>query len=390
MRILAIETSCDETAVAIIETEKNGDFKILANIISSQIKVHQKFGGVVPNLARREHEKNLSHVLENSLSNAKLLKIKKILSKASETHLKTAGSLLLREKKLKNKLIKLLRTIEKPDLDYLAITKGPGLAPALWTGVNCIKALSEYWSIPIIPINHMEGHIVSALIETKPTKSIDGFPKIFLKKLITPTIALLVSGGHTELHLIKKYGNYKRLGDTLDDAAGEAFDKVAKMLGLKYPGGPEISRLANLGIRNAIPFPRPLLNKNNFNFSFSGLKTSVLYYLRDNPKYNKEDVAASFETAVVETLVQKTFRALEEFEAKSILIGGGVAANNYLRDCIKKTAKAKLKSLPIYMPLLSNSGDNALMIALAASKKLKNAIKQTALNATANWQLEIY
>ncbi|HEY4524128.1 MAG TPA: tRNA (adenosine(37)-N6)-threonylcarbamoyltransferase complex transferase subunit TsaD [Candidatus Paceibacterota bacterium] len=371
MKILAIETSCDETAVAIIKynnnLHKSASFKVLANLVSSQVKLHEKFGGVVPNLARREHEKNLVPILIKTLKEANLYQIKNNESGIrNETKLHnslfTITSLILeREKVLREKFLKYILPLKIPALDMVAVTYGPGLAPALWTGVNFAKALSVLWNIPLRPINHMEGHIFSSLI--KQRKDTNDYS---LTTIRYPAIALLVSGGHTELHLIKKLGSYKRIGETLDDAAGEAFDKVAKMLGLGYPGGPEISKQAEKGNPRAISFPRPMLKANNFNFSFSGLKTSVLYYLRDNPKYHIPDVAASFEQAIIDVLVEKTVRATQKYQAKTILIGGGVAANKKLRAELEKKIDKDTPGAFFLTPPITHTGDNALMIALAA------------------------
>ncbi|MDP3956631.1 MAG: hypothetical protein Q8P97_01395, partial [bacterium] len=310
MKILAIETSCDETAIAIIEysnsrglsrintrtdadressqrvsassQRKSAYFKVLSNLVSSQVKIHEKFGGVVPNLARREHEKNLVPVLLKALKEADLYQVSSIKYQVSD--LKIINSILERERVLREKFIKYILPLPKPKIDAIAVTYGPGLAPALWAGVNFGKALSTLWRLPLVPVNHMEGHIFSALLcrknsDTRPAsravaKAYGGVrPKLqrgehatrdkkntggySLVAIRYPAIALLVSGGHTELHLVKKLGKYRRLGETLDDAAGEAFDKVAKMLGLPYPGGPEISKWAEKGNPSAIAFPRP-------------------------------------------------------------------------------------------------------------------------------------
>jgi N6-L-threonylcarbamoyladenine synthase len=322
--------------------------------------------------------------------------------------------MLVREEILRESFGKHILPLKKPTIDLIAVTYGPGLAPALWTGVNFAKALSSLWHLPLLPINHMEGHIFSSLIEQKKnTNKYSSRRKVGtptetseLTAIHYPAIALLVSGGHTELHLIKKLGNHKRLGETLDDASGEAFDKVAKMLGLKYPGGPEISKQAEMGNPRAISFPRPMLKADNFDFSFSGLKTSVLYYLRDNeqllsstgtghlfvpatkssldsrasaepsPQRSETfrtkttatlaDVAASFEQAVVDVLVEKTLRAAKKYKAKTILIGGGVAANKKLRATLSVRIKKELPRALFLTPQISQTGDNALMIALAA------------------------
>lgn len=315
MNILGIETSCDETAIALVGCSgslRRPQFKILKNLISSQIKVHQPFHGVVPNLAKREHIKNLPKIL----------------------------------KKLKINNQELKRVV-----NYVAVTVGPGLEPALWTGINFAEELAKKLNKPLIGVNHMEGHVYSNWLDVK-------------NKITFPAIALIVSGGHTILLKMESLTKWEKLGETLDDAAGEAFDKVARMLDLPYPGGPEISKLAEKGDPGKIKFPRPMLNKPNYQFSFSGLKTSVLYYLRDNPKTNKADVAASFQCAVVDVLVGKTMRAAKEYGAKSILLCGGVAANRALRNELKaKSSKLKAK---FFAPAMDFNTDNAVMIAAAA------------------------
>lgn len=307
-KILAIETSCDETAMALVEisgTKGKPEFKILAEAISSQISVHRPFGGVVPMLAKREHIKNLPIVL----------------------------------KKLKLKV--------KPD--QIAVTIGPGLAPALWTGINFANDLAKKIKTPIIGINHLEGHIYSNWLKNQEIKF--------------PAVVLVVSGGHTILLLMKNMKKWRKLGETRDDAVGEAFDKVARMLKLPYPGGPEIEKLAGKGNAEAIDFPRPMIHAKNYDFSFSGLKTAVLYYLRDHKKPVKKNVCASFQQAVIDVLSAKTMGAVKEFKAKSVLLCGGVAANKALQSNLK-TESRKLKA-KFYVPELKFNTDNAVMIAAA-------------------------
>src|SRR3989338_4967712 len=249
MKILAIETSCDETAIAILEII-GGKFEVRSNVVLSQIKIHKKFGGVVPNLAKREHRKNLPIVLKLALKEAWGTK-------------SSLGDLV-------------------PKLDAVAVTSGPGLEPALWEGINFAKDLAKKWRVPLVPVNHLEGHIYASWLRRISPQF--------------PLIALIVSGGHTELVLMKKHLDYKILGETRDDATGEAFDKVARMLKLGYPGGPLISKLAErLKTSGKGLFPRPMINSSDFDFSFSGLKTAVLYYLRDNPNADKSAVANEFQ-----------------------------------------------------------------------------------------------
>ncbi len=321
MRVLGIETSCDETALALVEATgglANPKFKVLKNLVASQIQIHRPFGGVVPNLAKREHLKNLPILLKKLT--AKSYKLKAI--------------------------------------DTITVTVGPGLEPALWAGIEFAKSLAKETGKPLIGTNHLEGHLYSFLLPKKTNPSF----KIPISKLF-PAVALIVSGGHTLLLHVKNLKTWKKIGETRDDAVGEAFDKVARILGLPYPGGPEIQKLATKGNPNAIPFPQPMRDQKNYDFSFSGLKTSVLYYLRDNPKANKADVAASFQNAAIDVLVAKTIRTAQMYGAKSILLSGGVAANQWLRKKLQTMShKSKINFL-VADPKFNT--DNAVMIAAA-------------------------
>ncbi len=353
MKILAIETSCDETAIALVEAKgglKNPRFKILKNLVASQIKIHQPFGGVVPNLAKREHLKNLPILFK----------------KLQTTNYK-------------------LQTI-----DLIAVTVGPGLEPALWTGINFAKDLYKELRIKnkklrIIGASHLEGHLHSNILQNVGMKKI---------KNLFPAIALIISGGHTILIKMDSLEKYKKLGETRDDAVGEAFDKVARLLDLPYPGGPEIEKLAIYGSSTSIDFPRPMINQKNYDFSFSGLKTAVLYYLRDaNPKPKtqnpKPNIAASFQKAAFDVLIKKTLRAASEFNAKSIFVSGGVAANKTL----KKEFQKAIKKLPNYqitkllnLQITEFPTDNAAMIAAAG---YINYLKKKNRRLTANGNLTI-
>jgi len=362
MIILGIETSCDETAVSIVEAEgglESLEFKLLGSAVNSQIKIHSKYGGVVPSLAKREHQKNLPFVLEQAL--------------------KKAGTDLSK-------------------IDLIAVTAGPGLEPALWVGIKFAEELGKKWSasrrIPVIGANHMEGHIASVLFNKT-----DEFP---ISNFQFPALALLISGGHTELVFLKSWAEKEKIGETQDDAVGEAFDKVARMLGLSYPGGPEISRLAEKArvknIRLETRFPRPMINSKDFNFSFSGLKTAVLYYLKDKKEINKIAVAREFEDAVIETLISKTKKALAETEAKTLIIGGGVIANKALRENFLKLKK-NYPEVEILIPEKSLTTDNATMIAAAGyieylrnptSLKLHGTSKKSSKKIKAQGNLDIY
>ena len=336
MKILAIETSCDETAIAVLDVNGSTSeplFKVLSNQVLSQIKIHKKFGGVVPNLAMREHKKNLPVILAHALKESNL--------SPSPLPLRRGGG-------------------KGVGFDAIAVTNGPGLEPALWEGINFAKDLAKKWRVPLVPVNHLEGHIYASWLLRRPTSKSVKSPKF-------PLLALIVSGGHTELVLMKKHLDYKILGETRDDAAGEAFDKVARMLGLGYPGGPLISKLAE---RWKTPgkglFPRPMINSPDFDFSFSGLKTAVLYYLRDNPRANKAEVAYEFQQAVVDVLIKKTADALRKYKVKSLVVGGGVAANKLLRSSLSNRIAKSFPKISLHISPLWLTGDNASIIAVAA------------------------
>ncbi len=310
---LAIETSCDDTSVAILQGQGEKT-KILANVISSQIDMHQKYGGVVPNLAARLHLQNLNFCLKKAKEKAK---------------------------------------ISWQEIDAIAVTQGPGLIPALFIGSEAAKSLSWALNKPLFGINHLEGHLYANWAEPP-------FP-------LFPALGLLVSGGHTNLILLKDHFHYKMLGETLDDAVGECFDKIARFLGLPYPGGPELEKLAADYKGELIDFPRPLLQKKNYCFSYSGLKTAVYYYLKEQKKLTlplKRKIAASFQEAALSVLIEKTKRAAQEFPVKSVLLAGGVSANKTLRQRLEKEMKKLNK--PLFLPPLSLTTDNAAMIALAA------------------------
>ena len=381
MVILGIETSCDETAVCAIEANgplADAKIKILSNITLSQAKLHEPYGGVFPNLAKREHIKNLPIILKEALKESGL----------SE---------------------------EKPDINAIAVTYGPGLEPCLWTGITFAKELSEKLGVPLVPVNHMEGHIFSALIhalhETHFAKSsetlgslqcdhsLQTFAKcVSLRAPKFPALALLISGGHTELDLMENYGKYRLIGETRDDAVGEAFDKVARLLGLPYPGGPEISRLAENMRTTAnkptpdvdgrqtsgVVLPRPMLHSPDYDFSFSGIKTAVLYFLKKIALLSAPDVdglqtsgavrmiAREFEDAVTEVLVSKTKRALREHGAQTLIVAGGVIANTHIRREFTKLAADD--GITLLIPEIPHTTDNALMITLAAYGKIKRGV----------------
>jgi len=327
MVVLGIETSCDETAMAVLKADGD-DITIKSSVVSSQIALHAEFGGVVPNLAAREHIKNIDHVLKTTLKEAGLGSVKEI--------------------------------------DLIAVTEGPGLGPALLVGVSFARALAWKNSIPIIGANHLRGHTHSAWLNEK------GAPaslELLKDPGSYPILSLIVSGGHTELVLMNDLNSYALVGETHDDAIGEAFDKVARLLGLGYPGGPAISKLALEGAENRFELPLPMIHSKDFNFSYSGLKTAVLYLIRDITKdtpltdQDKADIAASFQKAAVEVVVRKTMKAANEYSVKKVILSGGVSANKYLRE--KLSSECKSDNIEYAQPRMEYTTDNAAMIAIA-------------------------
>jgi N6-L-threonylcarbamoyladenine synthase len=362
MKILGIETSCDETALSLLDvsgSDNNPKFNVINTALFSQIELHKEYGGVYPSLAKREHAKNLIPLLDQMFEGFAIKK--ESLEELAAEQLKTLEEIFSREPELLEAFLKYIPTIEKPDIDMIAVTYGPGLEPALWVGINFARALSYIWQIPVMPTNHMEGHIVSVLKDTND-------------EIEFPMISLLISGGHTELILIKNWGDYEIIGKTLDDAVGEAFDKVARLMDLEYPGGPKVSKLAeearseNLN-NEEVKLPRPMLNSGDYNFSFSGIKTAVLYMIQkmqaDNSfdEETKKAVALEFENAVTEVLFKKTSKAIEEFGAKRLIIGGGVIANKHIRETFSKL------DTEVSVPEFELATDNAVMIAMAGYLK---------------------
>ena len=387
MKILAIETSCDETAIAIVEAtgdEANAEFAVLGNTLLSQIDLHREYGGVYPMLAKREHAKNLVPILEAALEEAELLH-EDTQAMSEETRDKIA-EILSREPGLTEAFFAFVDECETPDIDVIAVTAGPGLEPALWVGVNFARALALVWEKPIVAVNHMEGHIMAALAreiknDLVPTLSPSPRSNLGISDVKMPVLALLISGGHTELVLMKDWLEYELVGQTRDDAVGEAFDKVARMLSLPYPGGPEISRLAEesregvkVGLSHSecesptFTLPRPMLNDATCDFSFAGLKTAVLYLLKKNPDLRaseRSELAREFEDAVAEVLWKKTERALEATGAETLVIGGGVSANTHIRRVFKHSVDIGYPQITLRIPSAALTTDNAIMIALA-------------------------
>lgn len=339
MKILGIESSCDETAASIIEG--SGDsVRVLSNVVSSQIDIHQKYGGVIPELAAREHVLDIIPVIDKSLKEAGI------------------------NKKNLNK-----------EIDAIAVASGPGLVSSLMVGIETAKSLSYIFNVPLVSVNHIEGHIYANYINTE--------------KIDFPAIILTVSGGHTLLILMKDFNQFDTLGETRDDAAGEAFDKAAKLMDIGYPGGPVISRLAeefkskienrarqSVGQASEITLPRPMITSPNFDFSFSGLKTALLYLLQKDKNYKEKipEYCHEFQQAVIDVLIKKTIKGAKQYSAKSILLAGGVSANKELRFQLEKNIKEELPKTNFFKPELSYTTDNAAMIASAGYFKARDKI----------------
>ncbi|MGO2962128.1 MAG: tRNA (adenosine(37)-N6)-threonylcarbamoyltransferase complex transferase subunit TsaD [Carnobacterium maltaromaticum] len=309
--ILAIETSCDETSAAVVE---NGHI-LLSNIIASQIKSHMRFGGVVPEIASRHHVEQITQCIEEAMVEA---------------------------------------DVDYSDLTAVAVTEGPGLVGALLIGVNAAKAIAYAHNLPLIPVNHMAGHI---------------YANRLIQPLVFPLLALVVSGGHTELVYMSADGEYQIIGETRDDAAGEAYDKVGRVLGLTYPGGKRIDEMAHLG-EDTFHFPRGMIREDNYDFSFSGLKSAFINTVHNAEQkaelLNKNDLAASFQASVVDVLLTKTLRAAKELDIKQLVLAGGVAANRGLREGLVDMMGKELPDVELIIPPLSLCGDNAGMIGAAA------------------------
>lgn len=366
MKILAIETSCDETAIAILECEGDEQaarFTILGNALLSQIEIHQEFGGVFPAVAKREHAKNLVPILEAALSEAELLR--EDTQSFPEELRERVVTILEREPDLGEAFLASLSEMEVPDIDAIAVTAGPGLEPALWVGVNFAKALCVLWDKPLIASNHMEGHTLSALLTEAGERTYE------LKDIKLPLLALLISGGHTELDAANAWREYKLVGQTRDDAVGEAFDKVARMLGLPYPGGPEVSKLAEKDREDArtnpYKLPRPMIDTEDCDFSFSGLKTSVLYKTKEKElsEIEKEQLARAFEDAASDVLYAKASKALAQTGALTLALGGGVSANKHIRRVFRERLPQDHPEVSLFIPNAFLTGDNAIMIAIA-------------------------
>jgi tRNA N6-adenosine threonylcarbamoyltransferase len=332
MRVLAIESSCDESAVAVLDRRQG----LLAHELFSQVDLHRVFGGVVPELASRDHVRRLLPLVRTTLAKAKT---------------------------------------RPAELDGVAYTAGPGLIGALLTGAALARSLAYAWRKPAIGVHHLEGHLLAPLLESEPPPF--------------PHVALLVSGGHTQLIEVRGIGQYQTLGQTRDDAAGEAFDKAAKLLGLPYPGGPELARLAIGGKTGKIKLPRPMLDRPGLEFSFSGLKTAILLATREQEltTQRKADIAFAAQEAIVETLVAKSLRALDQTGLDALVVSGGVSANRYLRD--RMVEAVGRQGARVFFPRVEFSTDNAAMIAVAGLARIEaGQLESLAIKAQARWPLE--
>ncbi|MBP5342450.1 tRNA (adenosine(37)-N6)-threonylcarbamoyltransferase complex transferase subunit TsaD [bacterium] len=312
MYILSFESSCDETSVSVT---KDGKY-VLSNEVLSQIDIFKEYGGVVPEISSREHVKGITYAYLSALKNA---------------------------------------NVTMDDIDYVAVTEGPGLVGSLLTGINAAKTVSLNYEKPLVGVNHLSGHIYAAFIEHDP---------------IFPSLALVISGGHTELVVMKDHYDFNKIGSTMDDAVGEVFDKVARIIGIPYPGGPLLDKIGKDGT-NRYPLPRPMLHSNSYSFSFSGLKSATLNLVneleKNNIKYEIKDIARSFEEAVSEVLLEKTLKAIKEYNIKEVVVVGGSAANSVIRETLTKG----IKNTKVTFPEMKYCGDNAAMIGISAYYKIK-------------------
>lgn len=401
MKIIGIDTSCDDTAIAILEANKSKT-ALLSNVVSSQVKLHAKYGGVYPTLAKREHQKNLAPVLKKALGEAGLLKISNskflIYNQIPNSKSQTIQKILERDDILRAKTIQFLEKYAKPKIDAIAVTIGPGLEPCLWAGVNFARALAMWWDLPIIPVNHLEAHLLANFIENRKERTSFQGGRRFAPSF--PAIGLIVSGGHTELVLIKKIGQYQILGQTRDDAAGECFDKTARILGLGYPGGPAIAKLASQetlrltpqsdSLGGQITLPRPMINSKDYDFSFSGLKTAVLYdykkrskIIKESPEY-KIAMAKEIQQAVIDVLLKKTLKAVNDYQAKTVILGGGVTANTELREQLKNKLSTTYSQPNFLTPPPNLCLDNGAMVAMAAWLHFPNKKDWSRIKPNAN------
>lgn len=391
MKILSIESSADESAVSIVEV--TGDFpeakyEILGNGLRSQAEMHSEYGGIFPTMAKREHAKALTPLLKVALEEAEMLATSDN-DEISQTQIESLSELLYREPDMAEALIIFLNTHERPEIDLISVTSGPGLEPALWVGVNFAKALASVWNIPVVPVNHMEGHLLASIFDVEEDDE--------LSDIKFPAVAMLISGGHTELILMKDWGQYEKIGQTRDDAVGEAYDKVARMLGLPYPGGPEIEKLSVLARKHNLPeyakLPRPMISSGDLDFSFSGLKTAVRYAIDEKKllETDKQAIARDFEDAVTAVLLKKTKVAIDQTGSRTFIVGGGVSASQHLRNEFNSSLLESHPDVTVYFPQRKMSTDNSIMIALAGharSHQASNVAASKYIKADGNRSLD--
>ena len=371
MKILSIETSCDETAISLVEATgefPHATYEILGDALWSQVDIHREYGGVFPALAKRAAV--IVSLLEKCLTEAGVLEREQ---SEFDTFLETEiQTLLTREPNLADILLAFAKKYSRVEIDIIAVTSGPGLEPALWVGVNFARALALLWDIPVVPTDHMEGHVLASIFDADRDDQ--------LSDITFPAVSLLISGGHTELIKMTDWGQYEKIGQTRDDAVGEAYDKVARLVGLPYPGGPEIAARAKLARQESLPpftnLPTPMLHSGDLDMSFSGLKTAVRYAVADQ-ELSETDVKAlarDFEDAVTTVLLKKTKEAVEQTGSQTLIVGGGVSANQYLRQEFNKYFLEHAPDVEIYFPQPGLSTDNSIMIALAGHARARQAL----------------
>jgi len=374
MIILSVETSCDETALSLVEVTgefPHATYEIHGNALWSQVDIHKEYGGVFPALAKREHAATIVPLLEKVLQESGKLEAdySPDLPPETETQIRT---LLDREPGLADQLLTFYKENGRQTIDLIAVTNGPGLEPALWVGVNFARALAILWDVVVVGVNHMEGHVLASVFDADRDNQ--------LSNIDFPAIALLISGGHTELIKMSNWGQYEKIGQTRDDAVGEAYDKVARLIGIPYPGGPEIDKLAAKARKAGLPpytkLPSPMLHSQDLDFSFSGLKTAVRYAVQDKElqEEEKQALCRDFEDAVTTVLLKKTTTAIAEHGAKTFIVGGGVSANQHIRRTLETTLFATHPEVTTYFSQPGLSTDNSIMIALAGHARAASAL----------------
>lgn len=374
MLIFSIETSCDETAVSLIEATgefPDATYEIHGDALWSQVDIHKEYGGVFPTIAKREHAATIVPLLEKVFEESGKLETEHSPHLEPETE-KQIRTLLEREPGLADQLLTFYKKHGRQTVDLIAVTNGPGLEPALWVGVNFARAIAILWDVVVIGVNHMEGHILASVFDADRDDQ--------LSEIEFPAISLLISGGHTELIKLSTWGTYEKIGQTRDDAVGEAYDKVARLIGLSYPGGPEVAKRAEIARKANLPtytkLPSPMLHTKDLDFSFSGLKTAVRYAVQEKTLTEEETQALcrDFEDAVTTVLVRKTSAAIETCGAKTLIVGGGVSANQHIKRTLETILFETHPEVVTYFPRPGLSTDNSIMIALAGHARATSAL----------------